>query len=69
MSYLTLKKDQVNLQQFVNGLKSQVTFTEILTALESLQGRAVIKVCHDHFVQQPIIRKYLKQKIFNHHNH
>ena len=69
MSYLTLKKDQVSLQQLVNGLKSQVPFTEIVTALESLQGRAVIKVYQHHFVQQPIMRKYLKQKIYNHHSH
>ncbi len=69
MSYLTLKKEQVNLQQLVNGLKSQVTFTEIVTTLESLQGRAMIKVYQHHFVQQPIIRSYLKQKIFNTNSH
>lgn len=64
MYWLAVDTQAVSLPELRQNLTSQASSSELLEALASLKRRSLIEESSGRFTQQPIVREYVKSRLF-----
>lgn len=63
MFWLTINRESISLAELQSDLTPQVTLTNIMEALESLQRRSLLESSRLGFTQQPVIMEFVTQRL------